>query len=335
MKDVVVLLGDPRKYDIVKLKNRFNLEDIETIEKLKETLFEIKNYKFSYLDDHGSLFEDLMNLKNSGKIDYAFNLCDEGFNNDPRKEAFIPFELERLGILYTGAGVNCLETCYDKELVRKIAENFGIDIPKKFNINDFIFPIIVKPSEGDGGFGITQKSVVKNKEELGVAISLLEKEFSYKGKIILEEFLCGDEITIGIIGNPPTHIFLPIIQEDYSALPKEFPMICGYEAKWDPESEYWKSLKSISIKLLEETEKIIKENSLKLFERLGCRDYARFDWRFDWRFNCRLPKFLEVNPNPGWSWDGHLAKAAKNGGISYSRMLEMILKSAEKRFDLL
>ena len=70
------------------------------------------------------------------------------------------------------------------------------------------------------------------------------------------------------------------------------------------------------------------ECCLKLFERLECRDYCRFDWRLDAKGE---PKLLEVNPNPGWCWDGHLAKMARLAGISYSEMLEAILKAAEDR----
>jgi len=65
----------------------------------------------------------------------------------------------------------------------------------------------------------------------------------------------------------------------------------------------------------EDTEKILVENCLKLFERLDCRDYCRLDWRLD---SNGTPKLLEVNPNPGWCWDGHLAKMAKLVDMSYS-----------------
>ncbi len=70
---------------------------------------------------------------------------------------------------------------------------------------------------------------------------------------------------------------------------------------------------------------------ISLFERLECRDYCRFDWRLDAQGN---PKLLEVNPNPGWCWDGHLAKMAKYAGLSYSGMLGRILKAAEERFGM-
>jgi len=70
------------------------------------------------------------------------------------------------------------------------------------------------------------------------------------------------------------------------------------------------------------------EWSLKLFERFECRDYARFDWRLDAN---GTQKLLEVNPNPGWCWDGHLAKMAAIAGMPYVEMLDAILKTAEAR----
>ena len=70
------------------------------------------------------------------------------------------------------------------------------------------------------------------------------------------------------------------------------------------------------------------ECCLKLFERLECRDYCRFDWRLNLKGE---PKILEVNPNPGWCWDGHLAKMAAIRGITYPEMLKEILLAAEKR----
>jgi len=61
---------------------------------------------------------------------------------------------------------------------------------------------------------------------------------------------------------------------------------------------------------------------------LECRDYCRFDWRIG---KDGIPKLLEVNPNPGWCWDGHLAKMASLEGISYQDMLGLILAAAENR----
>ena len=78
-------------------------------------------------------------------------------------------------------------------------------------------------------------------------------------------------------------------------------------------------------------EKFVVECCLKLFDRLECRDYCRFDWRID---SEGCPKILEVNPNPGWCWDGHLAKMAKIAGMSYPQMLGSILNAAEERLGI-
>jgi D-alanine-D-alanine ligase len=337
VKNVVVVLGDPRKPDPLKPNSVFDEDDIYTIDQMKAALKSLKGYHFSYLDNHDTLITDLMKLR--GKIDYVFNLCDEGFNNDPRKEAHVPALLEMLGIPYTGSGPQTLVLCYDKSLIRGIAREMGIPVPRAVFIKPedttfeipFPFPAIVKPNFGDSSFGITQRSVVYSPEELINAVSEIRDRFGYDKPILVEEFLTGKDLSVGIIGNPPeSYVVLPIIEEDYSALPPELPRICGYEAKWLPDSPYW-NIKSVPAQLPEETEKFIIECCLKLFERLECRDYCRFDWRLDAEGN---PKLLEVNPNPGWCWDGHLAKMAKIAGMSYAEMLEAILKAAEERLNI-
>ncbi|PKM99197.1 MAG: hypothetical protein CVU78_07565 [Elusimicrobia bacterium HGW-Elusimicrobia-2] len=78
-------------------------------------------------------------------------------------------------------------------------------------------------------------------------------------------------------------------------------------------------------------DKSIAEYSLRLFERLDCRDYVRFDWRMDAAGN---PRLLEVNPNPGWCWDGHMAKMAKLAGMSYVDLLKSILNAVEQRINI-
>ncbi|MCP8310350.1 MAG: hypothetical protein L6N94_02495, partial [Candidatus Methylarchaceae archaeon HK01M] len=238
-----------------------------------------------------------------------------------------------------GSGPQCLAYCYDKSLVRGIAKEMKIPVPKAFFIKpedrtfelSFGFPVIVKPNFGDSSFGITQRSVANSVEEFMNAIFEIREKFGYDKPILVEEFLTGKDLSVGVIGNPPeSYTVLPITEEDYSELPKELPRICGYEAKWLPESPYW-NVKSIPAQLPGEIEKFIVECCLKLFERLECRDYCRFDWRLDSEGN---PKLLEVNPNPGWCWDGHLAKMAKIMDMSYKEMLIAILRVAEQRLGI-
>ncbi|MFX1328739.1 MAG: methyltransferase domain-containing protein [Promethearchaeota archaeon] len=336
-RKVAVLFGDPNKPDILKPSHKFDEDDFYTIDQLKAALNELKDYNFIYLDNHNTIIQELLNLK--GKIDYVFNLCDEGYFNDARKELHIPALLEILKMPYTGSGPQCLAFCYDKSLVRGIAKELQIPVPEAIYIKPedkiidlpLYFPAIVKPNFGDSSFGITQKSVVYNGEQLLSSIAEIRKKFGYDKPILIEQYLTGKDLSLGIIGNPPdNYIILPIIEEDYSCLPPELPKICGYEAKWEPNSPYW-NIKSISANLPPEVVELIENCSLRLFERLECQDYARFDWRLDAKGD---PKLLEVNPNPGWCWDGHLAKMCKYADISYKDMLKKILEGTERRIGL-
>jgi D-alanine-D-alanine ligase len=335
--NLVVILGDPTKPDPLKPLRVFDDDDFYTIDQLKDALRELNKYQITYLTNHDTLFSDLVRLK--PKTDFVLNLCDEGYCNDARKELHIPSLLEMLGCPYTGGGPQCLAFCYDKSLVRGIAMEMQIPVPDGFFIKPeddafeipFGFPVIVKPNFGDSSFGITQRSVANTVEEVVNGISEIRGQFGYEKPVLVEEFLTGKDLTLGIIGNlPESYIVLPVIEEDYSALPAELPRICGYEAKWLPDSPYW-NCRSIPASLPEDTEKFIVECCLKLFERLECRDYCRFDWRLDSKGN---PKILEVNPNPGWCWDGHLAKMAKLAGMSYPEMLGAILRAAEERLGI-
>ncbi|HUU29290.1 MAG TPA: methyltransferase domain-containing protein [archaeon] len=337
VRNVVVVLGDPKKPDPLKPLCVFDDDDFYTIDQMKDVLRELETYRFIYLSNHDTLINDFVNLK--PKIDFVLNLCDEGYTNDARRELHIPAILEILGIPYTGAGPQCLGTCYDKSLVRGVANEMGIPVSDAFFIKPedtiyeipFRFPVIVKPNFGDSSFGITQRSIANTVENLVNAITEIREKFGYDKPILIEEFLTGKDLSVGIIGNPPeSYTVLPLIEEDYSDLPPDLPRICGYEAKWLPDSPYW-NVKSIPAELPEQTEKLIVNCSVRLFERLECRDYSRFDWRLDAEGN---PKLLEVNPNPGWCWDGHLAKMSKIAGMSYREMLTAILRAAEQRYDL-
>ncbi len=334
---VLVLMGDPNKMDAVKPAGSFDEDDYHTINELKKALAELSGYQFIFLDRHNTLIADLQKMKN--RSNYVLNLCDEGFNNEAAKELHITAILEVLGFHYSGGTPQCLAYCYDKSLVRGIAKEMDIPVPNAFMINPddiqyvafpLTFPVIVKPNHGDSSFGITQNNVCYDLQALENAIIGIREKFGYNKPILVEEYLTGKDISVGIIGNPTTsYNILPIIEEDYSALPEGLPKICGYEAKWDPASPYW-NIKSVPANLSEDVERFLGASCLKLFERLECRDYARFDWRLD---ENGTPRLLEVNPNPGWCWDGHLAKMAKLQDMRYSDMLDHILKACKTRLS--
>lgn len=334
-KSIAVLLGDPKLKDTVKPDGVFDEDDFYTVERLKKALASMTDYSFTYYDDHKKYLTDLAFARK--KIDFVFNLCDEGYANEATKELHVPALLEMLKIPYTGGTPQCLSFCYDKSLVRGIAKEMDIPVPNAFLINpenvSFIdfpieFPVLVKPNFGDSSIGITQKSVCYKVEELEDALLSVRDKMGFDRSVLVEQYLTGKDISVGIIGNPPeSYYVLPIIEEDYSQLPENLPKICGYEAKWDPSSPYWK-VKSIPANLSEEVKEFLILSCINLFKRLECRDYARFDWRLD---SNDTPRLLEVNPNPGWCWDGHLAKMAAIDGKDYADMLKEILHASEHR----
>jgi D-alanine-D-alanine ligase len=337
IRNVVVILGDPNKPDDVKPHAVFDDDDFHTIGELQTALEGFSQRHYSYIQNHQTMLTDLSHL--GSDVDLVFNLCDEGFNNNPRWELHVPALLEMLGLPYTGSSPQCLAFCYDKSLVRGVAKEMGIPVAEGFLVRPdettfdlpVPFPVIVKPNFGDSSFGIIQRSVVQSPEELINAVTEIRQRFGYDKPILVEEFLMGQDLSVGILGNPPEdYMVLPIIEEDYSMLPEGLPHICGYEAKWLPDSPYW-NLRSIPADLSDETRSLIIDACVRLFVRLECRDYCRFDWRIG---ADGKPKLLEVNPNPGWCWDGHLAKMASIAGMSYAEMLETILQSANKRLRM-
>lgn len=331
--NVWVALGDPRIRDRVKPDQVFDEDDFCTIRELKTSLEGLQGYTFSYLDNHQTLIADLLQQRED--IDLVFNLCDEGFENDPFMELHIPALMELLHIPYTGSEPRCLAACYDKSLVRGAAREMGILVPAGVyleplgKIPDGVpFPGILKPNYADSSFGIDQRSLVYSTRDLEEAVKRVQSVYSYNGPFVVEEFLSGAEITIGLLGNPPeAYTVLPVIEEDFSVLPPGYPPVCGYEAKWNPDSPYW-FLRSVPADLPENVHQKIVDDCVRLFTRLGCRDYCRFDWRLDSHGN---PHLLEVNPNPGWCWDGHMAKSAALAGLNYQEMLRQIVDAARDR----
>jgi D-alanine-D-alanine ligase len=335
--NIAVLLGDPTIADKVKPNGQFDDDDFHTISELKKALAKLPHYKFIYLDRHDQFITDSSSWKNN--YDLVLNLCDEGFYNIPEFELHIPSLLDINNIPYTGGTPQCLAYCYDKSLIRGIANELDIPVANAFVIKPedttFIdinipFPVIIKPNFGDSSYGITSDSVCTNVEQLAQGVLRIRDQYGYELPILIEQFLPGKDISVGIIGNPTHEVdILPIIEEDYSALPKDYPKVCGYEAKWDPTSPYWK-IHSVPANLDASIEQYLQDCCLKLFKRVGCRDYARFDWRMDAN---GTPRLLEINPNPGWCWDGHLAKMAKLDNVSYAEMLDKIIKAALLRSD--
>jgi D-alanine-D-alanine ligase len=139
------------------------------------------------------------------KPDICFNIS-EGHYGDSR-EAQIPAILEKLQIPYTRSKVLCLALTLDKSMTKRILAWHGLPTPdfQSFERVDepldegMTFPLFVKPSREGTGMGISYDSIVHNEAELRRQLEFILR--TYQQSALVEKFIEGREITVGMVGN--------------------------------------------------------------------------------------------------------------------------------------
>ena len=232
------------------------------------------------------------------KVDFVFNIS-EGRGTYRSREAQVPSVLEMLDIPYTGSDPQCLATCLDKIVTKKLAMTFGVSTPTWLTIDNkedleraawdkIPFPAIIKPAFEGSSKGIRLTSLTHNvKQAQAEASRLLD---TYKQPVMVEEFIDGDEVTVGVVGNSPPKIvgMMRIIPRK-----KDAPFVYSVEVKRDYVNlvDY-----ECPARLKKEVLDKMAAASLNVFKGLGCRDFARIDFRIG---RDGTPYFLEINPLPG------------------------------------
>jgi D-alanine-D-alanine ligase len=262
--------------------------------------------------------------------DVVFNLCESVYGNSCW-EMNIPALLDLFRIPYTGSPPLTLGLCQDKGKVKDILQSQGILTPryKIFEravgpVKGNIFPIIVKPLHEDGSLGITRESVVFDDEMLSKQIQYIIEQ--YQQPALVEEFVDGRELNVGLIETNGSVGILPISEIDYTEFPEGIPKICGYEAKWVVESAEFQKTKPVCPAPLEWLmEKKVGHIASRVFKLFECRDYARVDIRIDREGKIYV---LEVNPNPDISPQSGMARALKVQGTTYTGFVENLIERA-------
>ena len=272
-------------------------------------------------------------------FDLAFNLCDDGFRNNSLLEAHIPAMLDILQIPYTGSNFLTLATCVNKARTKEILAFYNIPTPEfqifcngneKLNEN-LIFPLIVKPLHEDASIGLRIGSVVNSLEELKQRVSLVIK--NYNQAALVEKFIAGREVYVGILGNKNNLTVLPISEIIFDDKLAQTEKICSYDAKWNPQSQaYQNTPVECPAKLDKTLEQRLIEIAKKAYRLMDCQDYGRIDFRID---ENGQPYVLEVNPNPDISEDAGLTRMVKACGMNYGQFIEEILISALERRECL
>jgi D-alanine-D-alanine ligase len=266
------------------------------------------------------------------KVDLVFNIA-EGLGNYRSREAQIPAILEMLDIPYTGSDPQCLAICLDKPLTKRLVTTTGVATPKwqvvvsalpvsEIDWDAFPFPAFLKPVHEGSSKGIRFGSRVENMAQLAEAIpTLLER---YQQPVMVEEFITGDEVTVGVLGNT-----LPMLLGIMRIVPKSMKdnFVYSLEVKRD-----WERLVDYECPAQLEAGvlKRITDSALKVFEILGCRDFARIDFRVS---HDGTPYFLEINPLPGINPNsGDIVIMAKKMGWKYESLISAIVEAALERY---
>ena len=224
----------------------------------------------------------LVALVEKDTSDVIFNLC-EAIACSPQHEHNVVGLLELFEKCFTGCGSAGWLLAGDKALCKKIFQFHNIRYPRFCTFDkgkvewsdDLEFPLIVKPLNEDASIGIDKGSVVYHVKELLERISYVQQEFD--GATLVEEFIDGREIYVGVLGNHRPQAF-PVIEWDFSKV-KDSLKIAGTEAKWDRDSEGYKAPVIFPEDIPEEVVQGIQNAALTAYRALKLSGYARVDLR--------------------------------------------------------
>jgi D-alanine-D-alanine ligase len=267
------------------------------------------------------------------RVDLVFNIA-EGLGNYRSREAQVPSVLEMLGVRYSGSDPLCLAVSLEKPLAKRLVSFSGVATPmwqvvsdtrqlKEVEWSRFSLPAFAKPAHEGSSKGIRTTSRLENSQQIVEAVTgLLEY---YQQPVMVEEFISGEEVTVGVIGNSPPKVVgimrvVPRKKTDY--------FVYSLEVKRD-----WESLLTYECPALlgKGVLQDIADSSLKAYEALGCRDFARMDFRIG---PDGTPYFLEINPLPGLNpKSGDLPIMAGKMGWTYEALISAVLNAALQRYS--
>ena len=229
--------------------------------------------------------------------------------------------LEILDIPYTGSGVLSSALCMNKVMSKKIFRYHDILTPRWTLAGTeqdvtMELPVVVKPVSGGSTIATT---IVRDRDQLGnalrKAVSESVGEHPDHQQALVEEYIPGREITVGILGNRP----LPILEIE------SMTDFYDYEAKYESGMSRHYEPEGLNPRLYSD----IQETACKAFNSLACRGMARVDFRLDGE----KYYILEINSIPGMTQTSLLPEAAAIEGIDFNSLVLNILESAKKKIQ--
>ncbi|HPW16866.1 MAG TPA: ATP-grasp domain-containing protein [Candidatus Aminicenantes bacterium] len=263
--------------------------------------------------------------------DALVNLC-EGYYGRPQWESNVAGMFELLGLSFTGNGAKTLALCQDKFRAKAVLKAAGLPTaPAQLMTTgeeplELRFPLIVKPNAEDASLGVYPESVVRDEESLRRQVRRCLD--SYRQPVLVEAFIDGREFNVSVMENGRARA-LPVSEIDFSAMPEDTPRILGYDAKWFEDHPLYQKTPPVCPAPIDDGLRAgLQGLAEAAFRTMGCRDYARIDFRMDARGR---PFILEVNPNPDISTNAGYARALAAAGIEYAAFWGAMIDNALKR----
>ena len=288
------------------------------------------DYPFAVLgvhDDTGLIRE----MVERYQPDVIFNMV-ERFANSLGNENRITSFLELQDVPITGCGSTGITLSKDKTLSKKIASFHGIKVPR-FMVHEpgdivrldegMQFPLIVKPIREEASYGISLKSVVQNEEELVDRVCFVQERF--KQEALVEEFIVGREVYVGVIGNERLQCLPPREMTFGRNVPVE-SRFASYSVKWDEDYRDRWGIKNRFLPALNARDQArLNQTCKNIYRALNLTGYARMDLRLT---SNSEPIFIEANPNPMLAKDEDFALAARKAGLDYPKLISKIISLA-------
>lgn len=292
---IAVLMGGPGSEREVSLVSGKSVSDA------------LKQAGFTQVSDVDVLGEEV-NLPEGTQL--AFNVIHGTFGEDGKLQAL----LEERGIPYTGAGSASSALAFDKVKSKKIFVEKGVPTPrcevlncvKGVGLPSFPLPLVVKPPCEGSSVGV---HIVRKLEDL---LPALEDAAKHGEELLIEEFIQGKELTVGILDGEVFPIVHIAPRSGFYDLSNKYPwMNKGGGTDYCCPAE-----------LSEETTKRVQDAALAAYRAAGIEVYGRVDVLL--REKDDAPFVLEINTIPGMTPSSLLPKAAKASGWSFEALCERI-----------
>ena len=282
-------------------------------------------------DDPAALLKGLK----ASNPDAVFNLY-EGLAQWGNTEAYVAGLLELLRVPFTGSPTQPLLMCRSKPLTKQLLAGAGLPTAPFFVVEDgpvprcrIKWPVIVKPGREDASVGIDQASVVTGQKQLEDRVEYIRA--TYGPSVLVERFVRGREFNVALMerdGELTTLPYSEILFVPPDDRPDLWPIV-SFDAKWRPGTlEFTATPAKNPADVTPELHERLATLSKKAFELVGCRDYARVDFRLDEEGE---PFILEVNPNPCISPLAGLAAGLESAKIPYAEFIVGLVQQALRR----